>query len=129
LQPAALLLTSAAMFMRNLAILAIFAPTAVAAAFPALGGMALTAVPFVWWAWRSDKLIGRSLKLSSPLSLVRVMKFAALFVLLSSAGALGQRYFGDAGFLVFSILGDSSAAPARPRPPPLLPRTVPYHRP
>jgi uncharacterized membrane protein (DUF4010 family) len=105
LPPAALLLTSAAMFMRNLAILAIFAPTAVAAAFPALGGMALTAVPFVWWGWRSDKLIGGSLKLSSPLSLVRVMKFAVLFVLLSSAGALGQRYFGDAGFLVFSILG------------------------
>jgi uncharacterized membrane protein (DUF4010 family) len=105
LPPAALLLTSAAMFMRNLAILAIFAPTAAPAAFPALGGMALTAVPFVWWGWRSDKLIGRSLKLSSPLSLVRVLKFAVLFVLLSSAGALGQRYFGNAGFLAFSILG------------------------
>jgi uncharacterized membrane protein (DUF4010 family) len=105
LPPAALLLTSAAMFIRNLAILAIFAPAAVPAAFPALGGMAFTAVPFVWWGWHSDKLIGRALRLSSPLSLTRVMKFAALFVLLSSAGALGQRYLGNAGFLAFSLLG------------------------
>jgi uncharacterized membrane protein (DUF4010 family) len=103
--PAALLLTSAAMFIRNLAILAIFATAAVSAALPALGGMALITIPFVWWGWRTDDLIGRSLRLSSPLSLVRVMKFAALFVLMSAAGTLGQRYLGNAGFLAFSVLG------------------------
>jgi uncharacterized membrane protein (DUF4010 family) len=105
LPPAALLLTSAAMFIRNLAILAIFAVAAVPAALPALGGMALITIPFVWWGWRTDRLIGRSLRLASPLSLVRVIKFAALFVLMSGAGTLGQRYLGNAGFLAFSLLG------------------------
>ena len=103
--PAALLLTSAAMFIRNLAILAIFATAAVPGALPALGGMALVTIPFVWWGWRTDKLIGGSLRLASPLSLVRVLKFAALFVLMSGAGALGQRYLGNARFLAFSLLG------------------------
>ena len=59
LPPAALLLTSAAMFVRNLAILAIFSPTAVPHAFPALVGMALTALPFVWWGWRTEGTRGR----------------------------------------------------------------------
>jgi uncharacterized membrane protein (DUF4010 family) len=67
--------------------------------------MALTAIPFVWWSWRTDKLVGGSLKLSSPLSLVRVIKFAALFVVMASAGTLGQRYFGNTGFLALSLLG------------------------
>jgi uncharacterized membrane protein (DUF4010 family) len=105
LPPAALLLTSAAMFVRNLAILAIFSPMVLPQALPALLGMALTAIPFVWWSWRTDKLVGGSLKLSSPLSLVRVIKFAALFVVMASAGTLGQRYFGNTGFLALSLLG------------------------
>lgn len=105
LPPAALLLTSAAMFVRNFAILAIFSPVAVPQAFPALGGMALTALPFVWSGWRSDRFGGRSLRLSSPLSLVRVCKFAALFIVIASAGTLGQRYLGNAGFLALSALG------------------------
>ncbi|HJU10928.1 MAG TPA: DUF4010 domain-containing protein, partial [Candidatus Binataceae bacterium] len=86
---AALLLTSAAMFIRNLAILAIFSPMALPDAFPALGGMALTAVPFVWWGLRKRELEGRSLRLSSPLSLFRVCKFAALFIIIAAAGTLG----------------------------------------
>jgi uncharacterized membrane protein (DUF4010 family) len=105
LPPAALLLTSAAMFLRNLAILAIFSPAAVPHAFPALVGMALTALPFVWWGWRTDRLVGGPLQLSSPLSLVRVIKFAVLFVAMAAVGTLGQRYFGNAGFLAFSLLG------------------------
>jgi hypothetical protein len=63
--PAALLLTSAAMFIRNLAILAIFATPAVPGALPALGGMALVTIPFVWWGWRTDKLIGGSPRLAA----------------------------------------------------------------
>jgi uncharacterized membrane protein (DUF4010 family) len=114
LPAAALLLTSAAMFVRNLAILAIFSPVAAPAAFPGLSAMALTAIPFVWWGWRSDKLVGRTLRLSSPLSLARVAKFAAPFVAMACVGAFGQRYFGTTGFLAFSVLGGfvSSASTA-----------------
>jgi uncharacterized membrane protein (DUF4010 family) len=113
--PAALLLTSAAMFIRNLAILAIFATAAVPGALPALGGMALVTIPFVWWGWRTDKLIGGSLRLASPLSLVRVLKFAALFVLMSGAGALASAIWAmlDSWPSAFSAV--SSAAPARPQ--------------
>jgi uncharacterized membrane protein (DUF4010 family) len=102
---AALLLTSAAMFVRNLAILTIFSPTAAPIAILPLGGMALTAVPFVWRGWRSDKLVGRPLELSSPLSLLRVAKFATAFVAMTCIGALGQREFGSIGFLVFAVVG------------------------
>jgi uncharacterized membrane protein (DUF4010 family) len=104
LPAAALLPTSAAMFVRNLAILAIFSPVAAPHAFPALRGMGLTAIPFVWWRWRTGGLVSGSLKLSSPLSLVRVIKFAALFLVMA-AGTLGQRYFGNTGVLAFSLLG------------------------
>jgi uncharacterized membrane protein (DUF4010 family) len=105
LPPAALLLISAAMFVRNLAILGIFAPATLPIASPALGGMALTVVPFVWWGWRTDKQVAGSLSLSSPLSLERVLTFALLFVATAAAGTLGQRYFGDIGFLALSGLG------------------------
>jgi uncharacterized membrane protein (DUF4010 family) len=103
---AALLLTSAAMFVRNLAILTIFSPTAAPIVMLPLGGMALTAVPSVWRAWRSDELVGRPLELSSPLSLLRVAKFATAFVAMACIGALRQREFGSVGFLVFAVVGD-----------------------
>jgi uncharacterized membrane protein (DUF4010 family) len=105
LPSAALILTSAAMFLRNLAILGIFAPATLPLAAPALGGMALVAVPFVWWGCRGDRQVVRSLTLSSPLSLERVATFAALFILMAAAGTLAQRYLGDIGFLVLSALG------------------------
>jgi uncharacterized membrane protein (DUF4010 family) len=50
-------------------------------------------------------LVSGSLKLSSPLSLVRVIKFAALFNSDGLRRILGQRYFGNTGFLAFSLLG------------------------
>jgi uncharacterized membrane protein (DUF4010 family) len=48
----------------------------------------------------------------SPVSVKRVVTFAALFLVIQVVSALGQRYFGKVGFLAVSVL-----AQARPLPP------------
>jgi uncharacterized membrane protein (DUF4010 family) len=101
------LLTSVAMFLRNVVILAIFAPSAVrTAAFP-LVGMAVVAG---YWVFRDRKkaedLEGEvSLTIGSPVSLRRILKFGILFLLVQVVATLGQRMLGGAGFQIVSVLG------------------------
>jgi uncharacterized membrane protein (DUF4010 family) len=54
------------------------------------------------------------LKLSSPLSLSKVLKFGAIFLAIEIMGTVGQRYLGHFGFLLVSVLGGlvSSASTA-----------------
>ena len=101
---AVLLLTSVAMFLRNGLILGIFARAAVPAAMPALAIMSLAAMGFTW-TYRDRTGANPPLRLSSPVSLVRVMKFAAVFSLLAATGKLAQERFGESGFLVVSLFG------------------------
>ncbi len=101
---AVLLLTNIAMFLRNVIILQIFAPTAVATALIPLGVMAAATVGLVWLRRQQTVPTGQ-LQLSSPVSLKRVIKFGLLFLTLSAAGTLAQKAFADKGFLVVSILG------------------------
>ena len=110
---AVLLLTNVAMFVRNLVILQIFAPSAVTAAAVPIGVMALLTLGLVWLRGPTGDVAGE-LKLASPVSLKRVLKFGALFLLLSSAGTLAQREFGNYGFLAVAALGGlvSSASTA-----------------
>lgn len=101
------LLTSVAMFLRNVVILAIFAPVAVrTAAFPLLGMAAVAA----YWVYRDRKkaegLEGEvSLTIGSPVSLKKILKFAVLFLLVQVVATLGQRIMGGAGFQIVSVLG------------------------
>jgi len=101
------LLTSVAMFLRNVVILAIFAPSAVrTAAFP-LVGMAVVAG---YWVFRDRKkaedLEGEvSLTIGSPVSLMKILKFGILFLLVQVVATLGQRMLGGAGFQIVSVLG------------------------
>lgn len=102
---AALLLTLVAMFARNLLILAVFSPSAVLTAAGPLLAMAIAALIFVRRA-RTD--IGEApaeIHLESPVSLKRVLNFAALFVLIQIVSTLGERYFGKLGFLGISVIG------------------------
>lgn len=99
-----LLLTNVALFVRNGVILAIFAPAAVKAALLPLSLMTAVTAIYVWLGRRQKQADG-SLNLQSPISLKRVLKFAALFVLLAAMGTLAQKYFGNSGFLVLSVLG------------------------
>jgi uncharacterized membrane protein (DUF4010 family) len=102
---AVLLLTNVAMFLRNLVILAIFARFAVVSAAPALVVMALASALLSMVRPRRADAPENLMRLSSPVSLPRVLKFAALFLLISVIGTLAQRRFGGLGFMVVSVLG------------------------
>lgn len=115
----AVLLSSAAMFVRNLIILAIFAQAAAARAwFPLL---AMAAISFIWAikplrAERKAAAAGDSISygstkaaplpnLGSPVSIGTVLKFAALFVAIQIAGTLAQRHLGSSGLQIVSVIG------------------------
>jgi uncharacterized membrane protein (DUF4010 family) len=99
------LLTNVAMFLRNATIVAIFAPAVVRVAAPPLVMMGLGCLPWLWPRTNHSEPPLPQLKMSSPLSLRRVLSFGALFVALAAAGTLMQRYFGGAGFLLLSGVG------------------------
>ncbi|MFZ0663750.1 MAG: DUF4010 domain-containing protein [Acidobacteriaceae bacterium] len=115
----AVLLTSAAMFVRNLIILAIFAHAAAARAwFPLL---AMAAISFIWAIkpLRAERKAAEAAahepyesgkkaplpNLGSPVSIETVLKFAALFVAIQVAGTLAQRHLGASGLQIVSAIG------------------------
>jgi uncharacterized membrane protein (DUF4010 family) len=101
----ALLLTIVAMFVRNLIILALLSPTAIATAAGPLLVMSLVALIFVRHASVQVEGGSRELHLESPVSLSRVLSFAMLFLLIQILSTLGRRYLGKIGFLGISVLG------------------------
>jgi uncharacterized membrane protein (DUF4010 family) len=107
-------LTIVAMFIRNLLILGIFARAAVPTAAAPLTVMSVAALACIWQQRkRSQGQIGE-VRLSSPLSLSKVLKFGVIFLVIEVMGNAGQRYFGHFGFLLVSVVGGlvSSASTA-----------------
>lgn len=102
---AVLLLTLVAMFARNLLILALFAPSAVPTAVAPLLAMSIVALIFVKRAQAGLTETSTAIELESPVSLKRVLKFAALFLLIQIVSTLGERYLGKFGFLGISLIG------------------------
>jgi uncharacterized membrane protein (DUF4010 family) len=102
---AALLLTIVAMFARNLVILAIFSPHAVATAAGPLIVMALGALVFVRQSHARPGEATTEIHLESPVSIRHVLNFAGLFILIQVVSTLGERHLGKFGFLGISILG------------------------
>jgi uncharacterized membrane protein (DUF4010 family) len=102
---AVIMVTSVAMFVRNLVILAIFAPSSVGTALLPLASMTLAALVTVRRYRDRGAAPTGQLKLESPVSLPHVLEFAAIFVALSASGTLAQRYFGGLGFLALSVIG------------------------
>ncbi|MGH7988230.1 MAG: MgtC/SapB family protein [Candidatus Binataceae bacterium] len=102
---AVIMLTSVAMFLRNLVILAIFGSAAVGTALIPLAVMTVAALVVLWLHWARGDLPMPQLRLSSPVSLPHVLRFAAMFIALMAAGTLAQRYFGSLGFLVLCAVG------------------------
>lgn len=100
-----LLLTNLAMFARNITTLFIFARPALVWVLAPIAAMAVTSVFFIWGNYHKGTGEAEQLTLPSPVSLGRVLKFAAIFVVLSALGTLAQRIFGNLGFLVVSVLG------------------------
>jgi uncharacterized membrane protein (DUF4010 family) len=108
------LLTVVAMFVRNLLILAIFAPPAVISAAGPLAIMISAAALCIWLQRKARQTSVGSIHLSSPLSLRKVFRFGLIFIAIQILGTLGQRYLGHFGFLLVSIVGGlvSSASTA-----------------
>jgi uncharacterized membrane protein (DUF4010 family) len=102
---ALVLLTSVAMFVRNLVILAIFAPASLSIATWPLLAMTVGAVIFAWKERERGEERAKSLSLDSPVSLRRVLNLGGLFVIMEIVGTIGARYFGKFGFLALSLLG------------------------
>lgn len=102
---ALVLITSVAMFLRNLLILAIFAPAAVPIAIWPILAMTLFAGFFAWTKRDRGAQAVSPLHVSSPVSLKYVLKFGALFVAMEVLGTIGARYLGKYGFLALSLLG------------------------
>ena len=100
-------LTSIAMFVRNILLLAIFARGAVRTA--ALPILAMSAVAAFWIFRRRHQVENMeeevSLTLSSPVSLRKVLQFGLIFLTVQILATLGQRFIGGAGFEIVSGLG------------------------
>lgn len=102
---ALVLLTSVAMFVRNLVILAIFAPAALSIAIWPLLAMTAGAVIFAWKERGRGTEPVRSLRLDSPVSLRHVLNLGGLFVVMEIVGTVGARFLGKFGFLALSLVG------------------------
>lgn len=102
---ALILLTSFAMYVRNLAIVAIFAFSAFTTAFWPLACMGAFVVLVAWRGYRSSAPPPIRLELSSPLSFRRIATFGGFFLLIEICGKLAERYFGHLGFLAVSVAG------------------------
>jgi uncharacterized membrane protein (DUF4010 family) len=101
------LLTSVSMFFRNFIILAIFAHGAIRMAAIPLVAMSLVAA---YWVYRDRHRAADIEKeviidVGSPVSLRKVSSFALLFLILQIVATLGQRWIGNAGFQIVSVLG------------------------
>jgi uncharacterized membrane protein (DUF4010 family) len=108
------LLTTLAMFVRNLLILAIFSPASAAKALAPLAAMIVTGAAVTWLQRQRASSEPGELVLDSPVSLRKVLRFGAIFVAIQIAGTLAERHLGNAGFLGVSLIGGlvSSASSA-----------------
>ncbi len=102
---ALVLVANAATIARNLVILLIFALSAALLALAPLLSMIAVAAALAWRHLRRGNGTAESLRLSSPISLGHVLRFAILFLVLNVAGALAQRALGGVGFVVVGVLG------------------------
>jgi uncharacterized membrane protein (DUF4010 family) len=100
-----LLLTRIAMFVRNLAILLLFAPIAVASAFWPLVVMITAAGVILWRIRQHETTPNLELKLPLPVSFRRVFSFGLVFLIIQVLSELAQRYTGHFGFLTISFIG------------------------
>jgi len=102
------LLTTIAMFARNLLIATIFSPLSITATLIPLLAMSVVAAFFII----RDKVLESKaadrtapLELDSPISLKKVLWFGVLFILIQVSGTILTRLFGSNGLLVTGVIG------------------------
>jgi uncharacterized membrane protein (DUF4010 family) len=105
------LFATLAMFLRNICLLALFAPRALTVALGPLLAMAgmCVLVP----ARKGEAEPGKDLGLASPISLRRVLFYGGLFLVIQVLSTLAERHLGVRGFLAASwFAGMASSASA-----------------
>jgi len=98
------LITIMAMFIRNLAVLAVFSP---AAGLIASGPIAAMAIFTALFAIRRTGEPGPvpGVRTSSPIAIRSVLSFGVFFLAIQIVSTLAQRYFGAVGSILVSFLG------------------------
>src|SRR5580658_7890752 len=99
------LLTTIAMFARNLILATIFSPRSLSATLVPLLAMTLVAGFWVWRDRRIEESVPGTLTLTSPISLAKVLWFGMVFIFIQVVGTLLTRYFGSGGMLATGVFG------------------------
>jgi uncharacterized membrane protein (DUF4010 family) len=99
------LLTTIAMFARNLILATIFSPRSLSATLAPLLAMTLVAGFWVWRDRRIEESVPGTLTLTSPISLTKVLWFGIVFISIQVVGTLLTRYFGSGGMLATGVFG------------------------
>jgi uncharacterized membrane protein (DUF4010 family) len=99
------LLTTIAMFARNLILATMFSPRSLSATLVPLLGMTLVAGFWVWRDRRIEERVSGTLTLTSPISLTKVLWFGMVFIAIQVIGTLLTRYFGSYGMFATGIFG------------------------
>jgi uncharacterized membrane protein (DUF4010 family) len=99
------LLTTIAMFARNLVLATIFSPRSLSATLLPLLAMTLVAGFWIWRDRRIEETIPGTLTLTSPISLKKVIWFGVVFVSIQIVGTLLTKYFGSYGMFATGVFG------------------------
>jgi uncharacterized membrane protein (DUF4010 family) len=99
------LLTTIAMFARNLILATLFSPKSLSATLVPLLAMTLVAGVWMWRDRVIEQTVPGTLKLASPISLRKVLWFGTLFIAIQIAGTLLTRRFGSYGMLATGVFG------------------------
>ena len=99
------LLTTIAMFARNLILATMFSPRSLSATLVPLLAMTLVAGFWVWRDRRIEERVSGTLTLTSPISLTKVLWFGMVFIAIQVIGTLLTRYFGSYGMFATGVFG------------------------
>jgi uncharacterized membrane protein (DUF4010 family) len=100
------MLSTAAMIARNGFLLGVLALQTLRAALLPMGLMLAASLAFALLRRRESGTAEiNTIKLESPFSLKAAIKFGLVFIALEAGGTLAQRYLGQTGFYVVSLLG------------------------
>lgn len=99
------LLTTIAMFARNLILATLFSPRSLSATLVPLLAMTLVAGLWMWRDRVIEEKVPGSIKLASPISLTKVLWFGTLFIAIQISGTLLTRRFGSYGMLATGVFG------------------------
>lgn len=105
-------LATAAMLVRNAAVVGILSPAVLGQMALPMVGMVLACILAMWrmdtrWLPHdpSERDPRETLQFDSPFSLFAVLRFGALFLALEVSGTVAQRALGDVGFFAVSVAG------------------------